>query len=202
MRNIDFANTNLSQNPKLVYINETEAFRHVSLIKCVLIPILEKIKVEFLKLGIGPFTNEFLNDVLFDNCSLIKSQVPANKLAGLLIACKELQHPGRLELEILKDFPSIDESGEIILSDESVAAIREFNSIYAITAKGVELFEAHKRAAEALNEFYQLAKENIEPTPETLAELFLFDREGNIIPSPQEYDLFHYVTSPELQQQN
>ena len=113
-----------------------------------------------------------------------------------------LEPLGRLELEILKDFPSIDESGEIILSDESVEAIREFNSIYAITAKGVELFEAHKRAAEALNEFYQLAKENIDPTPETLAELFLFDKEGNIITSPQEYDLFHYVTSPELQQQN
>jgi len=129
MRNIDFANTNLSQDPKLVFINETEAIRHVTLIKSVLIPILEKIKEEFLKLGIGPFTNEFLNDILFDNYRLIKSQVPANKLAGLIIACRELQHPGRLELEILKDFPSIDESGEIVLSDESVEAIREFNSI-------------------------------------------------------------------------
>lgn len=192
----------LAQDPVFVHMNKGEIERQLQLIQNVFIPILNRIKKEFLKLEIGPFNDQFLEDILFNDFRLIKSQVSAKKLSGLLIACKELNHPERFELEILKDFPSIDEAGEIVLTDEAVQALREFNSIYAITQRGVELFRAHKAAAEALNEFYQLAKENIDPTPESLAELFLFDPEGKVIPAPKEYDLFNYVTYQQRQEQN
>ncbi|MBN2175305.1 MAG: hypothetical protein JW731_14315 [Bacteroidales bacterium] len=190
----------LSPDPVFVHLDKGEFNRQLNLIEKVLIPILNQIRIEFLKLNIGPFTKQYFDDILFNDCMLIRSQVKPNKLIGLLIACKELQHPGRFELEILKDFPSIDETGEIVLTDESIEALREFNSIYAITPRGVELFRAHKAAAEALNEFYQLAEGNIDPTPESLTELFLFDLKGKIIPAPREYDLFGYVTSQEPQE--
>lgn len=193
-------NVELSPEPVFVHLDKGEFERQLHLIKKVLIPILAGIKKEFLNLDIGPFNSQYLDDVLFNDCRLIKSQVPANKLSGLLIACKELQHRERFELEILKDFPSIDEAGEIVLTDEAIEALKEFNSIFAITAKGVEIFEAHKAAAEALDKFYQLAK-NIEPTTESLAELFLFSNKGKIIPTPREYDLFNYVTSQEPEEQ-
>lgn len=185
----------LSPEPVFVHLDKGEFERQLHLIEKVLIPILAGIKKEFLKLNLGPFNNQYLDDVLFNNCILIKSQAPRKQLSGLLNAVKELEHPERFELEILKDFPSIDEAGEIVLTDEAIEALREFNSNYVLTQRGAELFRAHKAAAIALNSFYQLAKENIEPTTESLADLFLFSNKGEIIPAPREYDLYRYVTS-------
>jgi hypothetical protein len=191
----------LSPEPVFVHLDKGEFERQLHLIEKILIPILTRIKKEFMKLDIGPFNNQYLDDILFNDCRLIKSQVKANKLSELIIACKELQQPERFELEILKDFPNVDEAGEIVLTDEAIGSLQEFNSIYTITERGAELFRAHKAAAIALNSFYQLAKENIEPTTESLADLFLFSNKGEIIPAPREYDLFRYVTSQEPQEQ-
>jgi hypothetical protein len=159
-------------------------------------------KDEFRKLNIGPLSDEYLNDMLFHDCRLIKSQVKGNKLSGLLNACKELRYPLRFELDVLLDFISVDENENIVLTDEAIKSLRDFHSIYAITNRGAELFRAHKAAATALNEFYQLAKENIGPTIEDLTELFYINHEGKITPAPREYDLFRYVTSQEPQEQH
>lgn len=190
-------NIPLSPKPVFVHLDKGEFERQLHLIEKVLIPILNRMKDEFRKLDLGPLPDEFLNDMLFHDCRLIKSQAKGNKLSGLLKACKELRFPIRLELDILLDFISLDENENIVLTDEFIQSLRDFHSIYAMTERGAELFRAHKAAAEAIDKFYQLAKENIGSTIEDLAELFYIDHEGKITPAPREYDLFRYVTSQE-----
>ncbi|MGC9354547.1 MAG: hypothetical protein ACP5D9_11955 [Mariniphaga sp.] len=185
--------------PVFVHMEKSEFQRHLHLLKNILLPVLNRMKDEFRKLKIGPLSDEFLNDMLFHDCRLIKSQVKGNKLSGLLNACKELRYPLRFELDVLLDFISLDENENIVLTDEAIQSLRDFHSIYAITEHGAELFRKHKVAATALNEFYQLAKENIGSTIEDLTELFYFNNEGKILPTPREYDLFNYVTSQEPQ---
>ncbi len=174
----------------LIYVDEAEFDRHLHLIRGSLIPVLNRIKEQFEMLNLGNITNEYLNDILFNECRLIKKQVTANKLNGLLLACEELEHPGNFEFELIKDFPSVDDEGNIILSPEAIEGIREMNSIYAMTNEGQELMKAHREAAEALNTFFRLVKQNINPTPESISELFSVDRRGNIEPVPREYDFY------------
>jgi len=199
--------------PVLLWVDQIEFDKHLHLIQKRLIPILNKIKVEFLKLEIGQMDNEFLEDILFGKFKLIKEKLieqineeapskfikeeainAANKmLRRLWDACEEIKHPGNSEFSVVLDFISVDEAGTIVLNDNGLQSLKDFHSKYCITEKGIELLEAHKAAAEALNKFFQLGKANIGSDPSSLGELFDFDSNENIIPSQQEYDWYLYA---------
>ena len=186
--------------PELVFTDKMEFNRQLHLVRNRLIPKLNQIKDEFQQLGLGKLTGIYLNDILFDKMKLLKTKVESHTLAGIYEVLLELEEPGNMEFEILKDFPSVDEEGNIELNPEAIESIREFNSIYTFTEDGIKMFAAHKTAAEALNKLHELTKRNINPTPESIGELFSVDRTGKIIPIPVEYDAFYY--SRRIEQRN
>ena len=199
--------------PVLLWVDQIEFDRQLHLIQNRLIPILNKIKVEFLKLGIGQMDNAFLQDILFDNFKLIKEKLAeqikdeapsrflkgeavntANKLlARLYSAYEELKLTSNMEFTIIMDFPSVDDAGNIVLTDEAIQSLRDLNSKFCMTERGQELLAAHRECVKALNRFYQMAKANMSDNPSELGELFDFDEEGNIIASPQDYDWYLYA---------
>ena len=98
-----------------------------------------------------------------------------------------------MEFSIIMDYPSVDESGNIVLTDEAIQSLKDLDSKFCITEKGQELMDAHRECVKALNTFYQIAKANMSNNPSELGELFDFDEEGNIIASAQDYDWYLYA---------
>jgi len=200
--------------PVLIYVDEIEFNRHLHMIRNRLIPVLNKVKSEFLKLGLGQLTNEYLEDILFGDFKLIKekltaqinSETPSRFLTGeavstanklmerLSTALEEITSPGiwNAEFPVLKEFPSVDDAGNIVLTDGAIEDLRELHSTYCITERGLEMMEAHKRAASALNDLYQMGKANID----NLGELFYVTGDGIVVPSIIEYDLWRYAREP------
>jgi len=178
-----------------------------------LIPIVNKIKVEFNKIGLGPLDNPFLNDILFGSFSLIKEKLseqinleaPSRFLKGDAVAtanrmlsklndaCEELTN--NYELASFKNYLSIDAAGNVAISNEAIQELKEYHSTYCTTENGQALMNALKVAAEALNKFYQLAKGDISQDTANFVELFDFDASGNVIPNILSYDYFQKVSS-------
>lgn len=184
-------------NPVLIKFDQMEFERHLQLINTRLIPKLNEIKTEFLKLGLGQLTNEYLEDILFGRMQLIfiklngKSHENRYSLFRISNLLNELEEPGNMEISIVIGFPSVDDSGNIVFTDEAIQELREFHSTFVCTEKGIELLELHRKAAEALNEFYQKAIPNIQSNE--FSRLFDLDTAGNVIPIFREYDLFRYA---------
>lgn len=186
--------------PVLIKFDEMEFDRHVHLINSRLLPVLEKIKTEFLKLGIGPLTNEFLEDILFNEMMLIKEKLQENKnmtvqLKPISKLLNEFTEVGNMELSIIMGFPTVDGSGNIVVTDEALSDLRDFHSTYVCTERGVELLELHRKAAAAVNEFYQKAKPNIQF--HEIGKILDQDINGNIVPVQYAYDLFKYAKEPQ-----
>lgn len=184
--------------PVLIRFDRMEFERHIHLINFRLIPKLNEIKSEFLKLDIGQLTNEYLNDILFDEMQLIRSQLTDRKryenknvLSRIEKLLNEFTEPGNMEISIVIGYPSIDDSGNIVFNDEAIQELREFHSEYVITEKGIELLELHSKAATALNEFYQKAIPNV--SPDEIGPLFNLDISGKVKPALRDYDIFRYA---------
>jgi len=201
--------------PILTDVDTIELNRHIHIIRIWLLPLLEKVKIEFLKLGLGQLTNEYLEDILHNNTRLIREELgkqikketqsrflenealsQANILLGKLnTAIQEIYSPelSANEFPVLLDFISVDETGNVVLAEEGLERLRDMHSTFCITEGGLELLDAHKKAAEALNHFYQMGKANLSEDTRDLKDLFYFDPEGNLIPTFQDYDLFQYA---------
>jgi|GEM_PF-2152781 len=198
--------------PVLIDVNEIELDKHLHFIRTRLLPLLEKVKIEFLKLGLGSLKDEYLEDILHNGMKLIceelgnqiKKETPsrflqsdarkqANILLSKLNSALEKVDIFAIDHAVLLDFVSVDEAGNIVLADEGIERLRDMHSTYCLTPGGLELLAAHKKAAEALNEFYQMGKANLSEDTRDLKDLFHFDPEGNLIPAVQDYDLFQYA---------
>lgn len=198
--------------PVLIDVNTIELGKHLHIIRTKLLPLLEKVKTEFLKLGLGPLTDEYLEDILHNGMKLIceelgnqvKKETPsrflqndarkqANSLLSKLNSTLEKVDIFAIDHAVLLDFVSVDDAGNIVLADEGIERLRDMHSTYCITEGGLELLDAHKKAAEALNRFYQMGKANLSEDTRNLEELFYFDPEGNLIPAFQDYDRFQYA---------
>ncbi|HRX12792.1 MAG TPA: hypothetical protein P5210_14120 [Draconibacterium sp.] len=184
--------------PVFIKLDHMEFERHTHLINLRLIPVLNQIKAEFLKLDLGPLTNEYLEDILFEQLQLIRSRLADKEkyenrtiLSRIDKLLKEFSEPGNMEIPCVIGYPSVNDSGEIVFTDEAIQELKDFHSTYVCTEGGIELLELHRKAAEALNEFYQKAYPNIESNE--LGELFDLDPSGTIIPVFREYDLFKYA---------
>lgn len=197
--------------PQRVMFDEITYNRYLSLLNNHYIPALEDMKKAFLKLDLGKLTEEYLHDIVFGDFELIKKEltekvksakydrfiVPAvvekvNRMLSDLfyIRNKKLQSPAGVEFPMVWDYPSVDEDGNIILDEDAKERLKDQCSMFTITPRGIQLFEAHKKAAEALNEFYQFGKGNI---ADNLEGIFELNREGKIVPSIQDYDWYQYA---------
>lgn len=193
--------------PVLIFANEHDFNRDLHLIKTQIIPALNKVKAEFLKLGLGGFTDEYLKDILSNNMSLIlkrlavqiKQDAPSRFLKGaasnsaqsllnvLNDAVNEMKKSTIISLNMmLLDFLTVDESGNIVLTDEANKKLKEHHSIFATTARSIEIYQAHAAAAKSINHFIKLA--GLNKYSESFAEYFVSDENGNVIPSVLDFD--------------
>jgi len=195
----------------LISVDQIEFNKNLHVIKNRLIPIVNKIKVEFNKIGLGPLDNPFLNDILFGSFSLIKEKLseqinleaPSRFLKGDAVAtanrmlsklndaCEDLTNS--YELASFKNYLSIDAAGNVVISNEAIQELKEYHSTYCTTENGQELMTLHQAVAKALNAFYQLAKADISQDTANFVELFDFDEKGNVIPNELDYDRFQKV---------
>lgn len=199
--------------PVLLWVDQIQFDRHLHIIQKRLIPILNKIKAEFLKLEIGPLDNTYLHDILFGGFKLImeklteqiKAETPSRFLKGEAVstankmivklwkACEELNLASNAEFTFVLDYPSVDEAGNIVVTQEAIQSLKDINSKFCVTEKGQELLNAHRECVKALNCFYQMAKANMSENPSDIGELFGFDDQGNIVASDQDYDWYSYA---------
>ena len=195
--------------PVVIHVDELEFSRSVNLFKHFIIPTLMGIKKEFELLGLGKITNEYLKDILFGKYRVvsqrladkIKEEVSSPDLrdAAVISVVKRLEKLNNALLEFRRadsvtgiplcgDLCSVDDTtGEIVLTDGSIQALREYFSTFAKTERGIRLFEAHQNVAKALSEFISLPE--IGRSGSSLNELFVVEGNGTVVPAYFDYDV-------------
>jgi len=71
--------------------------------------------------------------------------------------------------------------------------LKDMSRVYVTSTKGLELYDAHKAAAKALNDFYTLAKEDLTANISCLINLFDIGEAGTVIPAEQDYERYVYA---------
>ena len=85
----------------------------------------------------------------------------------------------------------IVENGQVSLPDDIDERIRLDTAIYAETEKGKAAYRLHKEIAESLNALADiLVKQDRQYLINNISELFFTDENGNVQPSPLDYDLY------------
>lgn len=201
--------------PILIHVDKYEVEKSLHKLNTIILPALEKVKQEFERLQIGPLTGAYLKDLLFDNMTATRKQIRAeigkempsrflrdeaerkakemlNRVASALAALNS-----KLDLYAIYDlleYPSVDENGNIVLTEEAIQTLNDANSIYATTSKAKELYEVHKAAAEVLDRFYQMVKAEVTSNTADLARFFIIDEDDRLKPEVIDYEYHEYVT--------
>lgn len=203
-------------SPILIYTDEAAVRNAQHKLENIIIPELEKVKQAFDKLQIGPFTNAWLKDLLSSGTQSIQRELMAQieKETPSRFLKDEAQKAARRQISLvagaleelndrvdryviydLLEYPSVNEAGNIELTEEAVQALRKANSIYATSPKAKDLYKVHKATAAALDRFYQMVKAEITNNPVDLARFFTIDEEeGKVKPEVIDYEYSEYVT--------
>ena len=196
--------------PLLVFVDEVEIGRTTNRIKKQLIPALHKVKGEFDRLNIGKLTDDYLIDMVSGEMNKVRLSVlsslqegrPAimdynagdeaarimSRLADAIDWLKDIVFCNSY-LECYIDYVTVDQSGDIVMADDAITAIRKANSTFAVSPKAKELFAAHKAAADSLNRFMNMMKGSIAD----LDGLFETSADGTISPAYVDYDMTAYA---------
>ena len=141
-----------------------------------------------------------VRDYVFDK---LRSQTNGSILDHIL--AKEVSERIRPLLDEVQELYNIESCFELLeyvsysdnkfmVLDEAIEAIKEAHRTYVSSKKGIELYEAHKKAAEALNQYYQMAKLNVDGANlEGLVLHFDFSANDEIIMGEVEYEDFQYT---------
>ena len=174
------------------------------------VPQLEIVKKAFEKLSIGTLTSSRLKSLLFDDWLILRSELAKEMTelndnamlvqviqkqikTSLGILGNKLQEFSESGSAYLKYYISIDETGKFFVPDESMEELKDMSRVYVTSAKGLELYDAHKAAAKALNDFYTLAKEDMTANISCLINLFDIGETGTVIPAEQDYERYAYA---------
>lgn len=174
------------------------------------VPQLEIVKKTFEKLSIGTLTSSRLKSLLFDDWRILRlglakemtelnnnamlDQVVQKQIKNSLgILGNKLQEFSESGSAYLKYYISIDETGKFFVPDESMEELKDMSRVYVTSVKGLELYDAHKAAAKALNDFYTLAKEDMTANISCLINLFDIGEAGTVIPAEQDYEKYVYA---------
>ncbi len=210
------SNQQKQDSPILIYTDEAAVRNAQHNLREIILPALGKVKQAFDKLQIGPFTNAWLKDLLSSGIqpaqrelmAQIEKETPSRflkdeahrvarrQLSLVAEALEELNdRVDRYVIYDLLEYPSVNEAGNIEITEEAVQALREANSIYATSQKAKELYKVHKATAAALDRFYQMVKAEVTNNPDDLARFFTIDEEeGKVKPEAIDYEYSEYVT--------
>lgn len=198
----------------LVYVDEFEVRNSVHKLQGIILPAVKIVQLEFERLQLGPISDHYLKDLLFNDMSAIRKEITEQieketpsmylqdearrkaeeMLARVSAALAELDK--KLDAYVIYDlleYISVDENGNIVVTEKAIQALREANSIYVTTPKAKEMYEAHKAATKALNRFYQMIKGEITSNIVDVAGFFTIDEDDTIKPTVRDYECSPYV---------
>lgn len=204
------------QESILIHVDEFEVRKNLGKLQDIILPAVRKVKQEFERLRLGPISGAYLKDLLFDNMLAIRKEIMAQieketpsmylrdearrkaeeMLGQVSAALAELDK--KLDSYVIYDllkYISVDEKGNIVVTEKAIQALREANSIYVTTPKAKEMYEAHKAATRALNRFYQMIKDEITSNIVDVAGFFTIDEDDTVKPTVRDYECSPYVRS-------
>ena len=204
------------QESILIHVDEFEVRKSLGKLQDIILPAVRKVKQEFERLRLGPISGAYLKDLLFDNMLAIRKEIMAQieketpsmylrdearrkaeeMLGQVSAALAELDK--KLDNYVIYDllkYISVDEIGNIVVTEKAIQALREANSIYVTTPKAKEMYEAHKAATRALNRFYQMIKDEITSNIVDVAGFFTIDEDDTVKPTVRDYECSPYVKS-------
>lgn len=204
------------QEPILIHVDEFEVRKSLGKLQDIILPAVRKVKQEFERLRLGLISGTYLKDLLFDNMLAIRKEIMAQieketssmylrdearrkaeeMLGQVSAALAELDK--KLDSYVIYDllkYISVDEKGNIVVTEKAIQALREANSIYVTTPKAKEMYEAHKAATRALNRFYQMIKGEITSNIVDVAGFFTIDEDDTVKPTVRDYECSPYVRS-------
>lgn len=204
------------QESILIHVDEFEVRKSLGKLQDIILPAVRKVKQEFERLRLGPISGAYLKDLLFDNMLAIRKEIMAQieketpsmylrdearrkaeeMLGQVSAALAELDK--KLDSYVIYDllkYISVDEKGNIVVTEKAIQALREANSIYVTTPKAKEMYEAHKAATRALNRFYQMIKDEITSNIVDVAGFFTIDEDDTVKPTVRDYECSPYVKS-------
>lgn len=192
-------------NPVLVYENSLEYRSDLHKIDYWLRPYFPKIEKAFAGLGIGPLTDDYLRDILYNGLAKIKQTLAAEAreetpsrflasevtrkahslVAGLQDVCDKLDETvQRVGMYMLLEYLSVDDNAHIVVTDDAKAELLETHRRYVTTPKGIKRHQLHLAAVKALNEF----KNSVDTGNDDLLDLFGFGDDGEVIAVPMDYE--------------
>lgn len=204
------------QEPILIHVDEFEVRKSLGKLQDIILPAVRKVKQKFERLRLGPISGAYLKDLLFDNMSTVRKEIMAQieketpsmylrdearrkaeeMLGQVSAALAELDK--KLDSYVIYDllkYISVDEKGNIVVTEKAIQALREANSICVTTPKAKEMYEAHKAATRALNRFYQMIKGEITSNIVDVAGFFTIDEDDTVKPTVRDYECSPYVRS-------
>ncbi len=198
--------------PVLVYVNEFGIRNSIHKLQEIILPAVRIVQQEFERLRLGPISDAYLKDLLFTIRKEITAQIEKETPSMYLrdeARRKAEEMLGRVSAALAKldkkldayviydllEYISVNENGNIVVSEKAIQALREANSIYVTTPKAKEMYEAHKAATKALNRFYQMIKGEITSNIVDLAGFFTIDEDDTVKPTVRDYECSPYVRS-------
>lgn len=204
------------REPILIYVDEFEVRRSLSKLQEIILPAVRLVQREFERLRLDSISDAYLKDLLFNDMSTIRKEITAQieketpsmylrdearrkadeMLGRVSAALAELDK--KLDAYLIYDlleYISVDEKGNIVVTEKAIQALREANSIYVTTPKAKEMYEAHKAATKALNRFYQMIKGEITSNIVDVASFFTIDEDDTVKPTVRDYECSPYVRS-------
>lgn len=134
----------------------------------------KKIEKAFEATGLGKLSNDHLQGIMKGNLTGIRKEIAdviskvldpvylsreiANNVNGKMAS---LEHETRSLLSAidvggvayLVEYVSVSDTGEIFVSEESKKRLKDFHSTFVTTEEGINRYNLHKAAAEAINTF-------------------------------------------------
>lgn len=204
------------QEPILIHVDEFEVRKSLGKLQEIILPAVRIVQQEFERLRLGPISNAYLKDLLFDGMLAIRKEIMSQieketpsmylqdearrkakeMLNRVSVTLAELDK--KLDTYVIYDllkYISVDENGYIIVTEKAIQALRDANSIYVTTPKAKEMYEAHKAATKALNRFYQMIKGEITSNIVDVAGFFTIDEDDTVKPTVRDYECSPYVRS-------
>lgn len=167
----------------------------------------KKIKIAFEATCLGKLTNDYLQEILKGDLTVIRKDI-VNMISKVLdpeylsneIASNVNSKMNSLEHETknlhaaidlsglynLKEYISVNGAGELTVSNKDKKRLKDSHSTYITTEEGIRLYELHKEACKAINAFVDAMGDRLGLDDPLIA--FGYDDNGNVIPKIYDYE--------------
>lgn len=160
--------------PLLIDIDEAEYRRDLHELEELIKAHGKKIEIAFEATGLGKLTNDYLQGILVDDLSVIRKDITNviskflnpeylrneiannvnNKMKILESETRNLQSKIALYgLRSMIEYLSINDAGEIYVSEASKKTLKDYHSTFLTTKEGITRYNLHKEACKAINDF-------------------------------------------------